>query len=76
MKCDICKMDYPHDILSPLITNFGDDPLLLCGICALDTINKIHGMKRKTFGRGSIAEKYRHQALLIRRRNSGGVKGS
>jgi len=75
MKCADCKMEYPSEILSPLESN-AEKRRMLCGICALEAINNIHGIKRPRFARGSTAESYRLRAIQIRRRNARGITGS
>ena len=66
MKCDICKIEYPSDILSPLYSSKEVNTRMLCGICALAEINKVHGINRTQFSPGSRAEGCRKAALRIR----------
>jgi hypothetical protein len=57
MKCKICKIEYPDEILSNGI----------CGICALELTNKIHGTNRTSFN-GEMAEDLRLQAIAWRKK--------
>lgn len=68
MKCAQCKLDYPESILSPLQSSYGDIPPV-CGICALEISNKIHGDNRKKFT-GPKAEKMRLAAIEWRKSHS------
>jgi hypothetical protein len=64
MICARCKYDYPDDVsLSPVIGS--DEPAPVCGICALEMVNAIHGTTMKKF-RGEMAESFRQQALAAR----------
>ncbi len=63
MKCEECKIDYPGDLVSVLTSSAGC--FRLCGICALEFTNRMHGIKRKCF-RGEIAESLRRRALAFR----------
>lgn len=64
MKCGICKIDYPDEILSRMYIN-GAYTAPICGICALEKTNEIHGSTRTAFS-GSIAEGNRLAALAHR----------
>lgn len=63
-ECTRCRWDYPEDVpLSPVIgsTHRGD----VCGICALEMTNVIHGIKRTRFT-GEMAEEFRLLAIKAR----------
>ena len=65
MKCSECKIDYPHGLVQTMCSSEGNKNL--CGICALEFSNKIHGTKRSKFN-GPIAEKMRQAAIEFRRK--------
>lgn len=64
MKCEECKFDYPENLLAPITTS-GESWGKICGICALEIGNRIHGIKLKRFT-GPIAEKMRQAAIKWR----------
>jgi hypothetical protein len=64
-KCARCKINYPAAILNPVHTDKGVTGEV-CGICALEMSNEIHGIHRKRFD-GEVAEHMRQQALAWRR---------
>lgn len=68
-QCQQCKIKYPDGYLSPMITS---EPnlvtSLICGICALDIRNKVHGINNKEF-QGEIAEDMRQMAIKYRKEN-------
>lgn len=65
MACARCDWPYPDGLLSPVIGSaFGSQPV--CGICALEIINAVHGTNRKRF-QGGHAEEMRTDALDWRR---------
>lgn len=74
MRCAYCKRVYPEELLNPMFLTLkimgGEvgltDPV--CGICALDITNEIHGDNRTEF-RGADAEDMRQRAISWRRRN-------
>ena len=67
LGCGRCRLPYPNDMLSPVI----GDPFMkvpVCGICALEMINAIHGSHVKQF-RGEMAEDFRVRAINWRRKH-------
>lgn len=69
LKCDECKWEYPSHLLNTLRTNVADqNDRALCGICALEISNKIHGVKRIKFD-GQVAEYMRQQAVKWRKKH-------
>lgn len=72
MKCTQCKWDYPEEILSPMCV--GDQTVgPLCGICALELSNVIHGEQHgiRTQFDGPAAERCRQLALRYRAKGEG-----
>ena len=65
MKCTECNIDYPSDYLHDFDSSQGFKPNV-CGICALELSNIIHGIKRTKFD-GPIAEKMRQKAIKWRK---------
>ena len=65
MKCCQCEIDYPAELLSPLFTNKGN-PGPMCGICALEFLNRLNCVNRKKFT-GVIAEQMRQAAIAWRK---------
>jgi len=70
-KCGRCGVEYPPEILSPMIGALITSPV--CGICALAMRNAIHGDNRQQFSEGSHAEWNRLEALDWRERLAAGV---
>lgn len=73
MKCAECGWKYPARILSPVVMGNVDGSGLkqtgyVCGICALDITNKLHGIKRTEFT-GEQAESNRLDAIDWRERH-------
>lgn len=65
MRCADCRWKYPQSILSQMFVNGGyTDPI--CGICALERMNIVHGIKRESFS-GEMAEANRVSAILWRK---------
>lgn len=62
--CFICQFEYPEEILAPIfrIISSGSE---ICGICALDLMNKQLRTKREKFV-GQVAEAFRQEALQCR----------
>ena len=59
-KCAKCKIEYPSEILSPMFgAGIAGD---ICGICALEISNAIHGINKTNF-KGETAEDFRLQAI-------------
>ena len=52
-QCQRCKIEYPDSYLAPIITSEGN--FIVCGICALEIKNIIHGTNDKKH-QGEIAE--------------------
>lgn len=65
MKCAECGIDYPGDLVS--LFNSSNGAAMLCGICALDYTNRVHGTRRTHF-QGEIAESLRVRAIAFRRK--------
>lgn len=61
MKCKPCGVDYPAYLLNEMFTGAGYT-VPICGICALEATNQIHGVRRGSF-LGGIAERSRVQAI-------------
>ncbi len=62
--CERCKTTYPAELVSPML---GSQYVNLCGICALDVTNEIHGTQMQQFGEDSEAEWMRLEALYWRK---------
>jgi hypothetical protein len=70
MTCERCGFPYPDELVSPLLIGVheGGAGLMVCGICALEVINTVHGKKRKRFPRSSsAAEDMRQRAIRWRK---------
>lgn len=62
--CTRCGWTYPEDVpLSPVLGAIHKGEV--CGVCALQMVNAIHGMRRRHFG-GSLAEHARASAAAAR----------
>jgi len=72
MKCEDCEIDYPGDLVQPMSSGGGYRSL--CGICALERSNRIHGANRKHFD-GSMAESLRQEAIAFRKKLEQEKKG-
>jgi hypothetical protein len=70
-KCAQCGIDYPEKLLSVFQTNKG--LANVCGICALEMKNAIHGTNDKQF-MGTEAEKKRKQAIAYRGKRVSGKR--
>ena len=66
-KCKNCKIEYPSEILSPLMTS-DDSSGSVCGICALVLSNQALGINRKKF-QGETAEDFRQEAINFRKKS-------
>lgn len=64
-RCPDCQWDYPESLLNPLMVN-GVYTEPICGQCALDRINQIHGGQQAMF-QGEMAESARQRALRWRK---------
>jgi hypothetical protein len=67
LACKECKWKYPDELLNPIVTSLGSSGLI-CGICALELTNQIHGIKRKRFN-GQMAEHMRLDAIIWRKKH-------
>lgn len=65
MRCAHCLWKYPDTMLSPMFV-LGGYTRHICGICALEITNAIHGIKRGNF-QGEMAEANRQSALKWRK---------
>lgn len=68
-KCEHCKWIYPAYYINIMRTNLPDigNPAL-CGICALDLSNLIHGQNRVRFD-GQAADQMRIMAVVWREKH-------
>ena len=66
-SCSECKWKYPDNLLNSMFLNGGHTPPM-CGQCALEVSNKVHGVARRKFT-APIAEHMRLLALRWRLRN-------
>jgi hypothetical protein len=67
-QCGKCGVRYPEDLLSPFQSSRGGT-LPVCGVCALELSNEIHGVKRERFD-GERAEAMRQEALAWREKGA------
>lgn len=65
MRCENCKVNYPTNLVNAFRRS-AQPTIFLCGICALEMTNALHGVNRKTFHFGSTAEKLRLGAIKYR----------
>lgn len=65
-RCGNCKIEYPSEILS-VPFGFGNGKPL-CGICALQLSNELHGDNRTEFN-GETAEDFRLAAIEWRKKH-------
>jgi len=65
--CPECKWKYPVAILNKLFI-MGGHTEPICGICALEAVNKVSGVTRTEF-QGKMAEHCRQDAILWRKRH-------
>lgn len=65
MKCESCGINYPPNLVSPVISS-GQPTKFLCGICALVHINEIHKTGYASFS-GKTAERQRQLAIKYRK---------
>lgn len=66
MACTRCRLPYPAELVTATCVNGAY--VNVCGICALDISNELHGDNRTEF-HGEIAEWMRQDALDWRRRH-------
>ena len=62
MKCERCEIDYPNHLVRPLIMGRLGQSLQsvdVCGICALEIVNELHGLNDSQF--------HAHGAETVRR---------
>jgi hypothetical protein len=68
VDCPECKWSYPSTTyVSPLVLN-GVFTQSICGICALEVSNRLHGIPR-TYFTGEMAEEMRQRAIRWRESN-------
>jgi hypothetical protein len=74
MACSRCKLPYPDELITPMFVVVGKESgyLNVCGICALEVSNNLHGTNRKSFS-GEQAEIKRQDALDWRRAHPNAV---
>ena len=67
MKCTECEIDYPSELVQPMMISTTDGVCYadVCGICALEISNQVHGIHRKRFT-GKAAERLRKAAIKFR----------
>jgi len=67
MACSRCKLPYPAELVVPMFVNTGGSSgyLHVCGICALEVSNNLHGENRTKFD-GEQAEDKRQDAIMWR----------
>jgi len=66
-NCGICNRKYPDNLLSQNFIIGSEYTKLICGICALEEINKNYGIDRKEL-HGIIAEHMRLLAIKWRKK--------
>lgn len=59
-RCGTCGLDYPNHCVNALVTSQGN--FLLCGTCALEEVNRIHGTQMTRF-HGEQAEQARLDSI-------------
>lgn len=64
-RCEDCKIEYPSGLVQPIHSNIVEHRKDLCGICALELMNRTHGMRRTQFD-GHQAEYIRLQCVAFR----------
>jgi hypothetical protein len=68
VKCPECRWNYPSNTyVSAMMVNGRYTPPI-CGICALEMGNRLHGLPRSSFG-GEMAEEMRQKAIRWRQNN-------
>ena len=75
MECDICKEDFPEEILSPMMVD-GNTTMPICGVCALRLRNITHNLPKNTMFKGTLAKKYYEKALQIKKRRKQVINNS
>lgn len=68
-KCEKCHIAYPQGYLSPMMvgTESGLETIMVCGICALEIKNEVHGGGYNRF-QGEMAEEMRQMAIAYRKK--------
>lgn len=66
MACGRCKLPYPEELLTQMFIGGQGYTEPVCGICALEISNELHGVVRKRF-QGEMAEDMRQQAIRWRK---------
>lgn len=70
-RCSQCKIDYPSYMVQLMKSSLGS--FMVCGVCALDISNQIHGTQRATFD-GEVAEQMRKEAIEFRQQKTINIK--
>jgi len=68
-QCEICKVQFPDDLILPMIMSNEDgeaESKQACGICALRTRNEIHGLPLDTPFTGKNAHRLFERAVNFR----------
>lgn len=68
MKCGNCGWNYPSVLLSRMFIASEGYTNPICGICALEVTNKIHGVTLNKFT-GEMAEEIHQLAIKHRKHN-------
>ena len=68
VSCPECKWSYPSNTYVSTMVIGGMPTKPICGICALEVGNRLHGMPR-TYFTGEIAEEMRQKAIRWRQNN-------
>jgi hypothetical protein len=69
--CAKCKWPFPETLLNPMFVGDGDGTgytAPICGICALEIVNELHGTNLKKFV-GAMAESTRKNAIAFREKH-------
>jgi hypothetical protein len=69
VRCAECKWNYPELLLHSMFMD-GTYTKPICGICALEVTNKLHGIKVTKF-QGEMAERARLDAIAWRKTHLG-----
>lgn len=69
MKCHKCEYDYPDDLVRAMILHDGTIAIVIhvCGICALESKNRVHGTNDDHFD-APEAERVRLAAIEYRKK--------
>jgi hypothetical protein len=66
--CTCCLTQYPDELVTMMFVN--GSYTKVCGICALQISNEIHGQQRRKF-KGEQAERMRQSAIAWRKKQEG-----